>query len=51
MGSGAEVEFSTFVHRRWPQPVRPGFVLPNLAWGHGSHHKGQASRTAGGDRS
>jgi len=51
MGSGAEAEFSTFVHRRRPQPVRLGFVLPNLARGHGSHHKGQASRTAGGDRS
>ena len=51
MGSGAEAEFSTCAHRRWPQPVRLRFVLPNLARGHGSHHKGQASRTAGGDRS
>ena len=27
MSSGAEAEFSTFVHRRWPQLVRLGFVL------------------------
>ena len=27
MGSGAEAEFSAFVHRRWPQLVRLGFVL------------------------
>jgi len=51
MGSGAEAEFSAFVHHRWPQPVRMGFLLPNLARGHGSHHKGLASRRAGGDRS
>lgn len=34
MGSGAEAEFSAFVHRRWPQLVRLGFVLtgdPGLA--------------------
>ena len=27
MGGGAEAEFSTFVHCRWPQLVRLGFVL------------------------
>ena len=27
MGGGAEAEFSAFVHRRWPQLVRLGFVL------------------------
>jgi RNA polymerase sigma-70 factor (sigma-E family) len=27
MGGGADTEFSAFVHRRWPQLVRLGFVL------------------------
>jgi hypothetical protein len=31
MGGGAEAEFSTCAHRRWPQPVRDNLVQ-RLPW-------------------